>query len=210
MKTKLSFLLISILILSILFTSCGNINTTAKITESQNPSGMLSEFTFHSTMDELLFDIKNPYDNNKDKTLQQKDTEFYQKIKDNGKVYYADVKIEEYTITDILVGGSSLKYSLYPTKSFNGDYSEDLVYAYDDSILFVVEYKRDFQTIINGYTGGTATPVILDNGSAYIDDTDTIIFEYDGIVCKLTLPGNYTGSLDWHDIIDVKYIELSK
>jgi hypothetical protein len=85
-----------------------------------------------------------------------------------------------------------------------------LVYAYDDSILFVVEYKRDFQTIINGYTGGTATPVILDNGSAYIDDTDTIIFEYDGIVCKLTLPKNYKGSLDWHDIIDVKYIELSK
>ena len=50
----------------------------------------------------------------------------------------------------------------------------------------------------------------MNNGSAYIETTATLLFEFDGVVCRLTLPKNYKGSLDWRDIIDVEYIEIAK
>ena len=203
MKTKLSFLLAVIFILSMMFASCGNASTTAQTTIPQNSSSISSLYTGHKTMDDLLFDIKNPYDNNKDKTLQQEDAACYQKIKDNGKVYYADVKLEGYTICEIVPGYSTLTYYLWPEEAST---AEDVFISSHDMIVFRVEYEHTLQAIVERNK-------LLENpddGSFYFEGSNIVIFEFDGIVCQLTIPKNYTGGLNWQDIIDVKYIEIEK
>ena len=208
MKTKLSFLLAVIFILSMLFTSCGEASTTAQSTFSQNSSGTQA-YTSYLTIEDFLFDINNPdndKNNHKDESWQQRDVEIYQSFRDLGKLHYAEVKLEEYMIGGIIPGPYRLTYYLFPKKAFTGDYSE-LILAADERIIFIVEYNKDLQTIVNGFSG---TCERLDNGSFYYERARYLIFEYDGIVYMLNLPKNYTGSLDWRDIIDVKYIEIEK
>ena len=96
MKTKLSFLLAVIFILSMIVTSCGEVTTTVQTTVPQNSNGSWGMYTTYDTLEEFLYDINNPYDNDKNEQLQQSDAKMFEHFKDRGKVHYVEVKFDEY------------------------------------------------------------------------------------------------------------------
>ena len=205
MKTKLLYLLTVIFILSMIVTSCGEVSTTVQTTVPQNSNCSWGMYTTYDTLEEFLYDINNPYDNDKNEQLQQSDAKMFEHFKDRGKVHYVEVKFDEYMIGGVWPGSYSIRYWMFPKKTFTGDYL-DFDLAVDDLVFLQIEYRNDLQILVSQFEN----TVELDNGSFYCEKRRQIFFEYDGFVGMLTLPKNYKGSLDWRDILDVKYVELSK
>ena len=200
---KLAFLLSIIIILSAIFTSCANVNTTSmrETNSSLNGAPPLHRYTYFYSMDELLTDINEPKNTTKDQEL-------YQKIKEVGKLYYPEIKCDEYVIGGVQITSTSLDYELCPKEAFTGS-TDDLFLASEDVFIISVEYMQSFESAKNRLLGDEDF-VLLENGSIYSEKLKWIIFEFNGNKYQLNLSENYKGSLDWQDIIDIKYIEVSK
>ena len=207
MKTKLSILLAIIFISTVLFTSCGEIATTATVatTASSGNVGAYPMRTFFYSMEEFLAYMNEP------EKIHDRDKETYKKISENGKIYYAEIKFDEYLLYDIIIDPDRLTYSSFPKDAYTGN-EEDLVYATDEVLMFTPEYASIFEDkksrLLQFFKDYDFE--LLDNGSIYSEKLKWLIFEYDGCVFQINLPQNYEGSLDWQDIVEIKYVEVNK
>ena len=205
MKTKLSILLAVIFILITLLTSCGDIPTTQSTTASScniSPTPMRTSFY---SMEEFLAYMNDP------EKIHDRDKETYKKIRENGKIYYAEIKFDEYLLYDIIIDPDRPTYSSFPKDAYTGN-EEDLVYATDEVLMFTPEYASIFEDkksqLLQFFKDYDFE--LLDNGSIYSEKLKWLIFEYDGCVFQINLPQNYEGSLDWQDIVEIKYVEVNK
>jgi ABC-type multidrug transport system ATPase subunit len=132
-------------------------------------------------------------------------------IIENGKIYYAEIKFDEYLLYSITIHQNSPTYSSFPKDAYTGN-EEDLVYATDEVLWFTPEYASIFEDkksrLLQFFKDYDFE--LLDNGSIYSEKLKWLIFEYDGCVFQINLPENYEGSLDWQDIVEIKYVEVNK
>ena len=208
MKTKLSILLAVIIALSVVFTSCGEASTTStqKTTNSSDDLGACKLFTFYYSFDELFEYIENP------ETNHSRDTELCQTIKENGKLYYGEMKFREYAVVGVKMTDIGITYTVMPKEAFTEDgvCTDELYYVYyDDEALISIHYRSSFEAQKAQLLKDDDFE-LLDNGSIYSERLKWLIFEYEGCAFQINLPKNYEGGLDWQDIVEIKYVEVNK
>jgi hypothetical protein len=153
-------------------------------------------------MEEFLAYMNDP------EKIHDRDKETYKKISENGKIYYAEIKFDEYLLYSIIIDPYSPTYCSFPKDAYT-DNEEDLVYATDEVLMFAPMYASTFETEKSQLLKDDDFE-LLDNGSIYSEKLKWLIFEYDGCVFQINLPQNYEGSLDWQDIVEIKYVEVNK
>ena len=174
---QVAILLAIIFISTVLFTSCGEIATTATVATTASSGNVCASpmrTSFYS-MEEFL-----AYMNDREK-IHDRDKETYQKISENGKIYYAEIKFDEYLLYAITIYPNSLEYCSFPKDAYTGN-EEDLVYATDEVLLFTPEYASIFEDeksqLLQFFKDYDFE--LLDNGSIYSEKLKWLIFEYDG------------------------------
>ena len=201
---KTAFLLSIIFLISFL-TSCNIINIQTESSNIQTLQttkepeyGYMPAPTFFYSTEELIDALDDGSKN------------VFNLIKNEGKLYYPEIKVDGYTLYTIHAYDASLVYTFFPNEAFKE--TDDMFYMatfYTETYIITVPYyKMSYSEAIEAYLDKDS--IILDNGDIYDTYVKILSFEYLDTTYQLRFPQSYEGEPSWQDTIEIKSIDVKQ
>ena len=188
MKNKIISLACILCMLVSLISSCGNMNTGDIVTTTSPSYGVMPIFPkFHNINDFA-------------EAVQNKDSEVskYINIENMNDIIYPEIKIEGYSLVEIIVNYNIYSYYFYPEELIEDFY---IIYDKYDCVINVFQNSNGN---LDEFLSQNYKYVILEDGTRYCEADREFYFSYNNKVCCLTYPETYTGEVDIESFIEMK------